>query len=194
MGAKLWNMVFPYFDDGCIDDVIRWMPAHKGAQEAAQLRDSRGQPLTENDVKVNAMVDELAKAAVEEHRVPVEVRREVGRKRALVRMVALGVGLAAREANEVNGDGRDAATFTTERRGMGKDKGMRKQRAVRSDRTVQLGGHNLKKSEGGWECVVCGRASKHRHRLAHEMCAGNRALKWAQRARRLAGSGGGGGD
>ena len=81
VGARLWNLIFPYFDDGRVDEVIRWMPAHKGLKEAANLRDSRGAPVTENDVTVNALVDELAKAAVEEHRVPGEVRREVGRKR-----------------------------------------------------------------------------------------------------------------
>ena len=145
---------------------------------------------------VNALVDELAKAAVEEHRVPGEVRREVGRKRDAVRTVAMGIGLAARWANEPQGDGRDAATFTTAREAGGikvAGKGRGRQRVECSCRTVQLGGHNLVKAEGVWKCVVCGRSSKHWHRVAHELCAGNRALKWSQRARKLAGVGAGGG-
>ena len=63
----------------------------------------------------------------------------------------------------------------------------------RSCRTVQLGGHNLVSKGGGWECLVCGRTSKQWSRVAYERCKGNRALKWAQRARELAGVGARGG-
>ena len=135
---------------GGVDDMVRWMPAHKGTEEAARLRDSRGKQLTEEDVKVNAFVDELAKAAVEEHRVPAEVRSEVGKRRELVRYVAWCIGLAAREANEVGGDGRDAKTFATAQRGEGNEE-KKRGRAARSSRSVQLGGHNLRKKGEGWE-------------------------------------------
>ena len=195
VGAKLWNMIFPYFDDeeGGVDEVIRWMPAHKGEKDAAHMYDSRGQPLTVNDVRVNALVDEWAKEAVEEHRAPVEVRRVVRAKRARLKLIAMGIGLAGREANEAGEGGRDAATFTTGkgRKARGSVGGRR--RTERSARSVQLGGHKLERAEGGWGCAVCGRSSKHWHRIAYEQCAGNKALKWALRARRMVGAGGWGG-
>ena len=56
------------------------------------MRDSRGNPLSEADVRVNALVDELAKAAVEEHRVPKHMRHEAARRAARVKRVALGIG------------------------------------------------------------------------------------------------------
>ena len=104
-GARLWNMVFPYFDGGSADDSVRWMPAHKGSDQASHLRDSRGNPLTEHDVTVNALVDKLAKEAVEEHRVPRNIRQAVAQRAKNIRQVAFSIGLAAREANEVEGGG-----------------------------------------------------------------------------------------
>ena len=194
-GAKLWNMLFPYLDDARADDAVRWMPAHKGSHEAAQLRDSRGDPLTKEDVEVNALVDAMAKSVVEEHRVPLNVRRAVAQREAEVMMVAFSIGLAAREANEGEGEGgRDAATFTMVRRGQrqGKD-AYQGGRGARSQRVVQLGGHCLSKVDGGWACLVCRRTSKKWDRVASEKCTGNRALRWAQRARSLVVAGAGGG-
>ena len=96
----MWNAVFPYFDGGGADEVVRWMPAHKGTEEAEQLRDSRGNPLSEADVRVNALVHELAKASVEEHRVPKHMRHEAARRAARVKRVVLGICLVARAASQ----------------------------------------------------------------------------------------------
>ena len=195
-GARLWNLIFPYFDDVVADDAVRWMPAHKGTHEAGMLRDSRGQPLTEADVEINARVDEWAKSAVEEHRVPQQVRASVAARCKKVQQAAFAIGLATREANggQAGGD-RDASTFTTAKKvGMEGEGGGAGKKPRISCRALLLGGHRLEKTMWGWKCVVCKRESRKWEKIAPEKCPGNRAIKWAQMARRLADTGAGGTD
>ena len=100
-------MLKPCFDSGDVDKTIRWIPAHKKEEEAHKWKDPRGENLSAIDVRANAIVDKLAKEAVEEHRVPKATRDLVRGRQAVLRMVAYTVGLTASCANNPKG-GEDA--------------------------------------------------------------------------------------
>ena len=196
--ARLWRKVFPYFDGENVDDRIRWMPAHKGKEGAGKLKDSRGEVLSLRDIDANEAVDLLAKAAVEEHRVSEDKRKLVVARDARVRLVAYCIGMAATQANQTEEKGgRDSRPrFGGEEKqhgqgGNGHERQIMraKPRMIRHLRSVQAGGHRLVMTGNSWECLVCRCKAKRWNEVAHQMCKGSVAEKWARHGRALACSG-----
>ena len=63
--------------DDVPNDHIVWLPAHTALHRVGKAELSNGQTLSHLDRIMNARADELAKEAVEEHRVPLRIRQAV---------------------------------------------------------------------------------------------------------------------
>ncbi len=88
-----------------IDEMPRefftWMPAHSRPEHVGVLLKGYRTPFTAVDRQSNEAADGHAKAAVEEHRVPLEVRRRLIRHDLEVQRVAKWIGLVAHRANHL---------------------------------------------------------------------------------------------
>ena len=88
-----------YFDDTPRQAVV-WMPAHTPEAAVGHRRLGDGSLLTAVDRQANAEVDRLAKAAVEEDRVPEALRKLVAVVAGRVSDIARWIGRATVAANE----------------------------------------------------------------------------------------------
>ncbi len=89
--ARVFGLVFSAIDDTPPEAFAR-MPSHCGLDEVGKARLSDGTLLADIDRRSNALADEHAKAAVEVHRVPLDVRREVKNAAERVRSIAMWLG------------------------------------------------------------------------------------------------------
>ncbi len=89
--ARVFGLLFSAIDD-TPREAFAWMPAHCSMDEVGRATLSDGSFLTETDRWANDMADGYAKAAVEVHRVPVDVRQRVRQTGQRVRAIALWLG------------------------------------------------------------------------------------------------------
>ena len=85
--ARVFGLIFAAIDDADPNDFV-WMPAHTKASDVGLKSLGDHTLLTEQDRELNGVADELAKKAVEEHRVPKELRELVHEQKAMVAKAA----------------------------------------------------------------------------------------------------------
>jgi hypothetical protein len=133
----------------------------------------------------NDEADTWAKHAVEEHRVPYHIRKELKDAYALVGRTAKWIGAATWHANHSSGrPGRDtgasrqaavaAAKTAKARRG-------ERQTNISKVRSPAMGGHDLVQVGTTWQCLVCREWSHSRGKLETKGCPGSVASKWKRR-------------
>ena len=79
--ARVWVSIFSMLEEQAGDSDalqrLRWMPAHGAQSSIHRARRSDGLHLTALDWRANRLVDALAKAAAQQHRVPKQLRQFV---------------------------------------------------------------------------------------------------------------------
>ena len=172
----MFNLVFTAIDDTPLEAFV-WMPAHSTADDVGSLLLGNEAPLSEVDRQSNARADAEAKAAVEAHRVPVEVRRRVKQEAKRVREAAMWLGRVAHLANShADAPHRDSegTRWKSRRTGSG---GLRRHLQPRDptvaaeQRPAALGGHVVFRQRSSWLCVVCWRSSSSWDKFAPQRCA-----------------------
>ena len=101
--ARIWGSILPYFD-GASRDTVVWMPAHTSKDAVGKVCLSDGSPLTAVDRDANNEADRLAKSAIDEDRVPEELRILVARVAQRVTDLAEWIGRATAAANSFRAD------------------------------------------------------------------------------------------
>jgi len=186
--APVWASIFAALDD-CPPEDLSWMPAHTVPVDVGRKRLGNGQLLTEADRRANDVADHHAKAAVEEHRVPLSVRSAITRQEHEVTAMAWWVARVTLEANQWGPDKLRDSDAAARRAGPRVPRRLRR-RAGRDEIPTALGGHTLvpANTPGSrrWMCTVCRRAAMHRPTLAVTRCRGSVALRWASRATAMA--------
>lgn len=140
------------------------------------------------------MADKLAKLAVNEHRMPKQIRIAMRNHEALQNVTALWVATATLRANSAETKSQRDAEASREvalelRRLRGsKAKKVRQKPAV-TLRPVALGGHRLRWFHQRWQCSLCREWSAKRASTAAKTCNGSVTMKWAAKARVLVVSG-----
>ncbi len=89
--ARVFNLLFSAIDDTPPEAFV-WMPSHCGVDEVGRVRIGDGTMLSEIDRISNDLADTHAKEAVEEHRVPEEIRQRVRDEARRVREIAMWLG------------------------------------------------------------------------------------------------------
>ena len=172
----MFNLVFTAIDDTPLEAFV-WMPAHSTADDVGSLLLGNEAPLSEVDRQSNARADAEAKAAVEAHRVPVEVRRRVKQEAKRVREAAMWLGRVTHLANShADAPHRDSegTRWKSRRTGSG---GLRRHLQPRGptvaaeQRPAALGGHVVFRQRSSWLCVVCWRSSSSWDKFAPQRCA-----------------------
>jgi hypothetical protein len=95
--ARVFALLLAALDDAAADAVV-WMPAHCTARDVGVKVKGNNEGLTAIDLGSNDKADALAKKAVEEHRVPRELRRMLKRYSALVEATLRWLGTTTYEA------------------------------------------------------------------------------------------------
>ena len=194
INARVWCVLYTRTDN--MSPNVEWIPAHLGKERIGVARIGDGTLLTQEQWEMNALVDEHAKVAAGEGR---KAKEEVEAYRRVMRKVAVAaawIGKATYAANNGQEEPRRDAGGVQRRAWSGGDEGGRKVRkrkrleVARLSRPTQLGGHELRVSEGGWVCTVCWRFTRSRNRMVTERCGGSAAGFWARRAVELGGYGG----
>jgi hypothetical protein len=186
--ARVNTLMHAALDDTAADAVV-WMPAHKGEADIGAARLGDGSYLTRLDFSSNAEADRLAKLAVEEHRVAKGIVAKVREQEALIEAAARWIATATFEAgHQTTKPIRDTDASKT-RKAASMAAGLRltvaQQPKAAIARPFALGGHDLRRRGGAWECRVCRRRSKRHAKLAPKRCEGSAALEWATKARAL---------
>ena len=165
-------------------ETVVWMPAHKGEADIGVARLGNGSYLSQRDVEGNAEADSLAKLAVEEHRVPKTIVTKLRKQDLLAGATAKWIAMATFEAGHQtvrpfrdSEASRGAAVAAAKLR---KNAAQRPPTRVTTSvtRPLALGGHDLRRHGGIWECRTCKRTSKMRCKLAPRRCEGSVVRKW----------------
>lgn len=183
--ARAFGMLFDLLEDGDVDRVL-WMPAHTTQLDVGRLRLSNRDRLSLRDRKGNDTADQLAKAAVEEHRVPLQIREAIEKAEAAQTNLAKWVATASVLANHSSHPPRDS---TASRHNIRYRRSVRAKAASKpavAVRPVALGGHNLEKHGKFWSCSLCKSRSAKWSSIAGGVCTGSAVRTWAKRAATLA--------
>ena len=179
-----------------LDDVpkqaVIWMPAHLKPGACGSAIRGEGFLVEEGDVIANDAADKLAKAAVEEHRVPIIIRNAIKEHDELVTDNAMWIARATAISSDQPGEpARDteaskarAAQAAAERR-KAKAAAAHFQPTKRGKETARpksQGGHTLERHGAGWWCSTCRRKSLTWHKLAPQSCKGDAPNRWSKKA------------
>lgn len=193
--ARVHGLMFAALGDTDRGSVV-WMPAHTSEDDVGIARLGDGSLLTAIDRAANAEADLLAKAAVELHRVPQQVRTEIRKRDELVTLTARLVARITYEAGHQTlppqrdtDASRATAAAAARMRQQAAHEQLPRDVVVVAPRPLLLGGHALVAIVGGWTCLVCKARSKHWRLLAPGRCGGSAALRWATLAQTLAANG-----
>ena len=179
-------MILPLIDDTPIDAFVR-MPAHTKLQDIGVLYIGNGERLTAIDRDSNAAADEMAKAAVGQHRVPFSIRAMIKSHRSLVISTAKWLGRVTYEANHRTEEPhRDSQASRLKRVSNARSCKRRVKLEAIEARPEALGGHSLECVAGVWACKMCRYRSKGWENIAPSCCSGSAASRWAAKARMLA--------
>jgi len=113
--ARVFGLVFAAIDDTPVEAFV-WMPAHCTRADVGRARIGDGSLLTRIDFVANGKADELAKRAVEAHRVPVAVRQALKAAASRVRGLAMWLGRVTVLANGQASSQRDTEASSKRRR------------------------------------------------------------------------------
>ena len=142
------------FDDTPLESVV-WMPAHTTEAEVGIRRIGNGDLLSVLDRYGNDEADTWAKHAVEEHRVPYHIRKELKDAYDLVGRTAKWIGVATWHANHSSGrPGRDTGASRQAAVSAAKAaKARRGERLTNSPkvRAPAMGGHDLVQVGATWQ-------------------------------------------
>ncbi len=172
-----------------------WMPAHTRPEQVGVALKGDGTRLTADDRWGNGVADTHAKEAVEEHRVPLDVRKKIAQHDKEVKQVAAWIGLATHRANHLpeppyrDSTASRAAAAEARRLRRAANGGRQKKNArplVLEARPPALGGHVLRRVARGWRCEQCRRSTASWSAMATKRCSGSAAEKWAKKAEELA--------
>ena len=179
--ARVFGLVFTAIDDTPRDAFVR-MPAHSNLDEVGRLRLGNGELLSDVDHRANSLADVAAKAAVEEHRVPLDIRRRVKKEAQRVRAAAMWLGRVTHLANS-QPDAPHRDSEGTRRRPKARGLVPRRGSVAREQRPAALGGHVIFHQRNSWLCVVCWRSSANWSRFASQRCEGSVAARdsWGHR-------------
>ena len=121
-----------------------WMPAHTKATDVGKAFLGDGSRLTAEDRMANEEADKLAKAAVEAHRVPKQLRAQIKQRNELVEATARWVAWATWAAgNQTVEPLRD--TDASRAAALAASRARKRERLARPS---SLGGHTLRHHEG----------------------------------------------
>ena len=195
--ARVFNLVLTAADD-FVPEAFVWMPAHTTQAHIGRVRLGDGSLLTYIDHCANDGADAHAKSAVEEHRVPLPVRRAHAERDERTTRMARWIGRVTYEANHrPTPPHRDSvasrAVANQAARARTVASGDRRHHdgpVVHHARPVALGGHHLSWTGRSWECAICRRHAKRWGAIAPRRCPGSAALLWAQRAEAISKRGG----
>ena len=196
--ARVHGMMHHALSDVPPEAVI-WMPSHVKPGGCGTITRGDGFLLTEIDVAANAEADRLAKRAVEEHRVPLLVRRQIKEHDELTARNAMWIARAAATANDQEGDpARDteasralaAAAAAAKRKHNaaahpGTSPTFNPQTGKRCSTRLRKpgnGGHTLERVGGSWRCTQCRKKSLTWSKLAPQLCTGMPTGKWESKA------------
>ena len=140
---------------------------------------------------MNELADRMAKAAVEEHRVPLKQRIYIEKQKAKVQETAKWIGMVTYVANHWHEPpGRDSQASAKAAAATRCAREGRKRRQPKEAATIirppGLGGHTYMRCEGKWRCSTCRTMAGKLFPFASERCPGSAAQKWAAKALQLA--------
>jgi hypothetical protein len=193
--ARVFKLVFTALHDS---ESVVWIPAHTSESDVGVKVIGNGQTLTAIDREANSLADKLAKLAVEEHRVPPNVRSAFGKHFKLQEELVRWIGLVGYLANHSEGtptrdteaSRKAGLAAAAARRGL-RSGGEKRRRATVVARPVALGGHRLTLADSNrWNCSVCKRSSKRWAALAPGQCTGSVAKRLAARVKTIVDAGG----
>lgn len=182
--ARVHQLLAIAFDDTPLESVV-WMPSHTSEAEVGVRRIGNGDFLSMLDRYGNGEADTWAKHAVEEHRVPEHIRRELKDAYALVGRTAKWIGAATWHANHSSGrPGRD--TGASRQAAVSAARAAKARRGERLTniskvRTPAMGGHDLVQVGATWQCLVCRQWSHSKGKLETKGCPGSAISKWKRR-------------
>ena len=207
--ARLFRLLFTVFDDISVHEIV-WMPAHTSEADVGRLSLGDGSKLSAHDRDANGCADELAKAAVEAHRVPLEVRKTISACEQKQTQLAIWIANATLLANNAEVQPtRDTAASRKVNPTIRALRNSATSKAVRRPRTLRpaaLGGHTLvhdfvrnpssvrnRRLQSVpvrvWRCMVCRSSSKRWNSICHGVCSGSIVTKWAVKVQQLANAG-----
>ena len=194
--ARVFRLLFTAIHD---PKSVVWMPAHTTEEDVAVKRIGNGRKLTAIDRDSNGLADQLAKFAVEEHRVPEQVRKAVKRhfelQEDLIRWIGK-VGVMANHsttppARDTDASRKAGLQAAAARRALRANCGRSSRTKSITARPAALGGHRLVMANSGrWNCMVCKRSAAKSASLAPGQCNGSVAKRLAARTKAIVDSGG----
>ena len=189
--ARAWADIFTATGGEPPSDVS-WTPAHTAVADIGRRRLGNGQFLSRLDRLGNDEADRLAKAAVQAHRVPRQIRDLINTQESEVRGMAWWVAHVTIAANSWGPqEVRDSESAPRGRRK--KVVSGTRNRPARQEIPAMLGGHDIVRQplhlSRLWHCRVCRRSAKVREALCYSRCPGSAVQRWARAAAVAAQSG-----
>ena len=89
--AQLWKAIFKATRNEIDTMDVSWIPAHTTPSQIGRVRLGDGRLLSPLEMWGNAMADKMAKQAVEEHRVPEHIRKQLWEHRHFARCITTPV-------------------------------------------------------------------------------------------------------
>ena len=191
MLARVHAMLFSTLEDDDARSRVGWMPSHLLEAELGEVKKSDGSLVNTRDLQGNTLADQLAKRAVEYHRVAASDVAIWKEQMKVAESRAKWVGISTHAANNFESfpfkDSEaarwraDAAKRARSNAKTGTDGRRKRGNKLKDEIAVEQGGHHLipLASGKGWFCLQCKARTKVREKLATSKCEGVSTKQWA---------------